>query len=378
MDQMNRKTDWLMTIIQVQEHAPDELLSLLANSTCDAVISSEMEIPEVADFLERSEKPLVVIGTRASCIPTRTRNVTFVSYDEDAIGRAGAKFLMSLGKFASYGFVHYTEAPYAHLSFLRERGFRRTLVAAGLDCTSFGEPGEEPAVDLCRMEDWLLALPKPAAVFVGCDKRAIEVLSVCHQLKLRVPGEISILSVDNDEILCNSTSPKLTSINTSIGKGGALAVDALIEMFRHPSDTPKFVRFSSTPDPVRRESCSRLPPGQDLARRAMAFISANASRSIGVQDVVASLHVSRRLADLRFRQYYRKSILEAITNARLAVVRAALLHTRETIDCIAAKCGFTNANYLKILFKRHMGMTMGEFRRTAASNARKRVSLTMP
>ena len=101
----------------------------------------------------------------------------------------------------------------------------------------------------------------------------------------------------------------------------------------------------------------------------MAFISANASRSINVQDVVASLHVSRRLADLRFRQYYRKSILEAITNARLAVVRSRLVHTRETIDRIAAKCGFANANYLKILFKRHTGTTMSEFRRNAASGA---------
>jgi len=215
-------------------------------------------------------------------------------------------------------------------------------------------------------------LSQPAAVFVGCDKRAIEVLDACSAKGLRVPDEISLLSVDNDELLCNTTSPALSSIDTAIDETGSRAVNELIELFRTGADSPKRICIDSFPKVVRRASCSRLEPGMDLARRAMQFISANAKQRIEVTDVVDHLGVSRRLADMRFRQIYKKSILDAITSARLSIVKNKLVRTRENIDDIALSCGFSNANYLKILFKRRMGMTMSAYRKAHATKPKRR------
>lgn len=365
MNRMNAVTNWRISIIQVQDHTPAELQALLLAHDYDGIISSEMEIPEVANFLECSDKPLVVLGTRRACIALRKKSLAFVTYDEGAIGACGARFFLSLGKFASYGYVHYTEAPYAYFSFLRKRGFRRTLVAAGYDCMSIGEPGEDPAADLIRLKKGLADLPKPSAVLVGCDKRAIDVVTACNTLGLRIPDDVALLSIDNDEILCQSTVPALTSIDTSIHELGCRAVDELVRLFKRNTTRPRKTILQGHPHVVRRESCVVQAPGLSLAKRASQYIDSHAHEDLRVSDVVAHLGVSRRLADLRFREYNKVSMLEAITTARLAVVKTRLKRTRDTIDDIARSCGFTNTNYLKILFKKHVGTTMSQFRKQA-------------
>lgn len=355
--------DWQIHILQVQEHTPEELRHLLKTARADGIISSEMEVPEVADTLERSDIPLVVIGTRRVCIPERRRNLTFVTYDEDLIGRFGAEHLLSLGRFASYGFVHYTEKSYAYLSFLRERGFRRCLAAAGIDCISFGKPGESETVDRANLEKWLADMPKPAAILVGCDKRSIEVMAACHHIGVEIPADVAVLSIDNDELLCRSTTPALTSISTSISTIGEKSVEELGRLFRRPSVKPRRIVNKSAAAVVLRESCTPLAPGLFLAERAVRFIRENAGRRLTVRDVVQHLGVSRRLADLRFREFRGKSILEAITEARLEEVKRMLAASSEPIGQIAVRCGFTNQNYLKILFRRHVGCPMRDYRK---------------
>ena len=82
-------------------------------------------------------------------------------------------------------------------------------------------------------------------------------------------------------------------------------------------------------------------------------------------DVVARLHVSRSLADLRFREVTGTSILEAILARRLGEVTRLLRDTDMRISEIAARCGYRDANYLKNLFRKRTGMSMREWRRKA-------------
>ena len=79
--------------------------------------------------------------------------------------------------------------------------------------------------------------------------------------------------------------------------------------------------------------------------------------------MVAHLKVSRRLADLRFRELQHTSIGDEITRIRLAEVQRLLRSTKEPIDSIAARCGYTNPNYLKNLFRKRFSMSMRDFRK---------------
>ena len=79
------------------------------------------------------------------------------------------------------------------------------------------------------------------------------------------------------------------------------------------------------------------------------------------------LNVSRRLADLRFRELTDKSILEHILDIRLAEVCRQLAKTDNRIADIASSC-HCDAAGLKNLFRRHFGMSMRDWRKRANSS----------
>jgi LacI family transcriptional regulator len=98
----------------------------------------------------------------------------------------------------------------------------------------------------------------------------------------------------------------------------------------------------------------------------MSFISRNALRGISAKDVTMHLHVSRRLADLRFREATGTSLQKAIIEKRLKEVCRLLADSTLTISEIAVRCGYRDANYLKNLFKKRTGMSMREWRAQSA------------
>ena len=99
--------------------------------------------------------------------------------------------------------------------------------------------------------------------------------------------------------------------------------------------------------------------------RALAFIDENAVRGIGVQDVVSHLNVSRRLADMRFREVRGMSISESIRARKIEAVKNALARTDDKIDIVAAQCGFSDPKYMMTMFRQVVGCSMGEWRRRA-------------
>ena len=89
-------------------------------------------------------------------------------------------------------------------------------------------------------------------------------------------------------------------------------------------------------------------------------------RATSVPDLANHLGCSRRRADLRFRELMGTSIGETILATRLDEAKRLLATTREPIDAIALRCGYTNPNSLKNLFKRRFGLSMRDWRRQSA------------
>ena len=57
------------------------------------------------------------------------------------------------------------------------------------------------------------------------------------------------------------------------------------------------------------------------------------------------------------------SVSAVIRERQLANVKRRLRSTNDPIDRIAGQCGFSNANYLKTLFKKRFGMSMRDWRK---------------
>ena len=285
----------------------------------------------------------------------------FIRIDNADVGRCAARHLVSLGNFRSFGFVPEKTNP--HWSSMRESAFCSELKRKGKSYRSFESTTVEEPRYRKELTDWLLTLPKPAAVFCAWDESAVTVATICTECQISVPEQISILGVDDDEFLCNLVSPPLSSIRPDFEGEGFLAAKTL-DMMMSRKNT---IRLRSTVCKVdgitERGSTRPLSPSGFLVQRALDYIDRNVCNGISVPDVVAHLGVSRSLLSLRFRQIQKKSILETIRDRRMQEVKRLLENTTYPISRIVSTCGFKSENSPKNLFRKMFGMTMFEYRK---------------
>lgn len=194
----------------------------------DAAIICETNVPDLPDILRRSPIPIIVFG------PTRTgkwpRSVVFVTSDDIAIGHETARHILHLGAFRTYGFVHVH--PRAQWSTDRLTGFSQIMSQAKKDVSVCDE------TDASRLSGWLRAAPKPMAVFAAEDITALNVLTICQTLNLRIPEQVAVLGTSDDELVCSLSVPALSSIAANHGKEGALAVRELERLLRRKRRDP--------------------------------------------------------------------------------------------------------------------------------------------
>ena len=363
------RADFRLHICEMSEYGRKSLADAISSNQVDGLVSSEIEDARLANLIERSHFPLVIIGTREHCLPRRTTNMRIVTLNEQKLASIATRHLISCGRFASYGYVHFRENFCHYLSMQRELGFYKALKHAHLEGISYTTNLPEEKSDAQQLGEWLKSLPKPAAILVGYDRRAAEVLDACLQFNIRVPDEVRVIGIDNDEITCQHTKPRLSSVTTDNICEGRTAAMELIAMLskKNPHAARTTILIPASMAIVERESTRVLSPGLAMARRAREYIEQNANRAITVKEVITHLGVSRRLAYLRFREFEHKSIHQAILLARVDCVKRRLLSSRQKIETISRDCGFDNPNNLKIVFRKLTGMTMREWR---ARNAR--------
>ena len=356
---------WQTRLFQMpSEFTPEAFLSECAVGL-DGIIASEPGPDETAALVRDSGIPVSFIGDPGPILSARDCRISFTRNDDELIGRIGARFLASLGAHRAYGFVPTTSRQY--WSEFREKGFTEELEVRGVKPVVFRSPSVMGTrEDLSALKEWLTALPKPAAIMTAWDTRATHVLNLCREAHIKVPKHISVIGVDNDELLDESCVPPLTSILPDHEKLGYVAARELQRiMLKSKAETGKGAGlFLARPlKIVERESAVASTPTSHLLSSALDFIQKNAIKGIRVDDVAKSLGISRRLADLRFQQFNGETINETITRCRLEVVKKLLATTKRPIKTISESCGYSDQSYLKTLFKKRFGMTMREYRR---------------
>ena len=341
-------------------NTPDELLHLCSGRRRPNGIVT-ITPPDALDRLLAFGIPTVVTAHPPAIHDKLPPHVSFVRPDDEFIGAAAARHFLSRAAFNSFAVV--IDEPNFLYARARERGFRNEFATSNHYVKTFVLDDENTNDRLHETFLRTLArLPRPLALFAARDRAALAVFDACRRLKLDIPGQVAILGVDNDELICSSTNPPLSSIlpdHVGIGFRAAQELDRLL----HGKPGTSIVLPNSVKDLILRDSTRIVPPTGRLVQAALSFIEANAARNLRVGDVVRHLGVSRRLADLRFRQIQHESILETISRARLRLVKKRLLTTRDSLAHIAADCGFRSGAALARFFARETGMTMTAWRR---------------
>jgi LacI family transcriptional regulator len=195
----------------------------------------------------------------------------------------------NLRSFAYCGVASRTIDPWNRL---RRAAFVSHLKSAGYGCSVYR--GRESASHSWeqlqgRLAAWLSDLPKPLGLMAANDARARHVLEACRRTGLRVPEDVAVIGVDNDDLICNLAHPPLTSIvqgTEEIGYRAASLLDRL--MNRRVRKTTHLLV-----DPVgviTRESTDLVATEDVVASTALAFIRQHASEGIQVADVAATAY----------------------------------------------------------------------------------------
>jgi len=353
--------NWCLRFVRHREaFSPDFVRSLVKNPV-DGILYSFDTVPTVESELAKLDTPTVGMDVfEQSPLCGRTRNLALVTGDCAEVGHAAADLLLEAGTFHSFAFV--PDLRHAQWGRLRGHAFVARLKAQGFRAFVYRRP-RGVAYDLSELSAWLRHLPRPCGVFVAFDDRALDVMEACRMAGLRIPQDIAVVGVDNDEILCEHTTPALTSIQPDHVAEGRLAAEILCKMMEGRATHVVKRAECGVKQVMVRESTPRASNSGRLVQRAVAYIQANATRGIGVGDVVAHLKCSRRLADLRFRELQGMSILEAIRKVQMDEVCRLLRTTNLSGAAIAAQTGFASAKHLPERFRAAFGCTMGGYRR---------------
>lgn len=359
---------WRMTVINGPDLTDKALAQELGSDRFDAIISSEAETDEDVLRLASFGKPLVIIGWHGNLDQNLPACVSFVRNDDEDVGRLGARHLRALGHFRSFGFVRSEQRTYWAL--LREKGFRAELTRVGCKPTVLKLAPPSPH-DNTEILIWLRKLAKPAAIMAAYDELAVRILDACREANIDVPRQVAVLGVDNDALLCDFSTPPLSSIRPDHLREGEMAAAELERLLAAKKRTKRTLRPAICREKtvIERASTATPAPAAHLVEDALRFIQQNANRPIDVTDVTRHLHVSRRLADLRFKEFGGGTIAQAIRTARLEHVANRLRETKLPIGNIAAACGFDNLQHLANAFRRAYGKTMSAYRLESTDKA---------
>lgn len=280
-----------------------------------------------------------------------------VKADEQAIGETAANL------FLKHGLRHF-----AYVSALgnlywdhdRERSFRETLADDGFE-TAVYRQRRSKSLDMAGLGRWLKSLPSPCGVFAANDQLARVVIDVCRLEKLDIPRRLQVLGVDDEDFICELSTPTISSVSPDFEAGGDMALEmlnGLLEGCKCPERNLKMPVQAV----VERLSTTDFTDSANRVAVAREYIRKHATDGIGVQNVVSQVVGSCRMLEKDFRSILGHTIREEIIETRLSAVRRLLRNSTVPIDQIAAKCGFSKGNYLKNIFRKRYGMTMRDYR----------------
>lgn len=282
-----------------------------------------------------------------------------VGPDDGMIGRWAADHLVECGlrQFAFCGIRQRGPDPWCELRFA---AFRQRLRELGFPCLRY--TGKHvSARHWCRLQSelasWLEVAPKPLGVMACNDWRARHVLEAARQLKLRVPEDVAIIGVDNDELTCELADPPLSSVAPATRETGYQAAKLLHRLMSSRNRANLGDVIVPPAGVVRRQSTDLLATKEPVVHLALRFIREHAADCIGAPEVARCAGVSRGTLDTRFKRLLGKSVAEQIRQMKLEKARDLLLGTRLPLHEVARRAGFGSAQYLCHAFRRETGLS---------------------
>ena len=261
--------------------------------------------------------------------------------------------------FSNYAFIGMKDILW---SLSRYEGYSEQI-AATKKTTTHRYDVEDFQNEIADINKWLHSLPKPVALLACNDMMARQVTEICQMEGLRIPEDISLLGVDNDEFMCNISSPTLSSIKLNFEKHGYDIAKALFKMVHEKNIWPARIAVEAI-GVVERMSTKRKVISDPYIHEIVDFITRNYTQEIDISKLTSFIPLSRRAIEMKFKkEMYPHTITSYITKLRLAHFCNLLENSELPISTAADMSGFIDNSNFSTIFKKYKGMTPTEYRK---------------
>ncbi|MGJ8658166.1 MAG: substrate-binding domain-containing protein [Akkermansiaceae bacterium] len=279
--------------------------------------------------------------------------------DDEMIGKlAGQAF--SLLNLSHWGFVHWRGVMWSEA---RRNFFQNHAEACGVknEILALDKKDQLRWSAVKEIATWLESLPKPCGILACNDRAGLDVLQACQMLELRVPDDIAVIGVDNDRLLCESSTVSLSSIDLKAATSGRAAAVQLGKMLGllEAHITPPANQASY----IVRQSSQKVDNHQLIYQKSLDYISSRPLRNIKVTELAKACGVSRRSLERAFAGCKSDSPATVIRQSRVETIIELLQEKSSSIESIAGQAGFSDAAGLSNFVKRITGKNPGAFRR---------------
>lgn len=283
-----------------------------------------------------------------------------VTTDNAAIAR------LAFQHFFERGFRHFAYCGVDRFAWSVARGgfFDELVRQSGSSCHHYATPldfGPDNDAETDAIAQWLVGLPQPVAVFACYDARGRQLLDACQRAGLTVPDQVAVLGADNDDLLCELSSPPLSSVMLDTRRTGWEAADLLYRLMCGCRPRAEIRRLEPLGICTRRSTDIHAVEDPQIAR-ALHVIREEACRGLTVNKLLKRCPMSRRVLEQRIKKLLGRSPHEEITRLQIRRIQHLLLSSELTLEEIADQTGFRNAQYLSVAFKREVGMPPSEYR----------------
>ena len=128
-----------------------------------------------------------------------------------------------------------------------------------------------------------------------------------------------------------------------------------------------------TPDEVPHAECSQL----SSMKAMIAYIDAHYAEKITLEDIAAAGFVSKRTCGNMFERFLFTPPIKYLNEYRLKKSIELLRGTEMTVTEIGLACGFSGASYYAESFRRELGISPGEYRKSLGEDSREQAVLKL-
>ncbi|MFB7653003.1 MULTISPECIES: LacI family DNA-binding transcriptional regulator [unclassified Streptomyces] len=237
-------------------------IEMLLQRQVDGVVYAAMYHQNVRVPASLGSTPTVLLDARAE-----DPVIPFVVPDEVQGGYAAVRELTDHGHRRIGVTVQTVDTPARQG---RLEGYRRALAEAGIPfdpmliaaetAVPFGTTPGDVAAGYRAARGLLTARERPTALFCFNDRMAAGAYRAATELGLSVPGDVSVVGFDNQELVCEALYPALSTVQLPHYEMGARAVAQLLALTKTPGRPPGPDTRELLPCPLVARASVTSPP----------------------------------------------------------------------------------------------------------------------